>query len=102
MTPAAFAPQEILERILRHAATGTLDVPSKSWRLRCFPYGDATKAIGQVPLVNRHWDKAATRILYWELTVNEQEQEERPAAIPKNGLLMRTLEQSPRLQAHYP
>ncbi len=100
MTPAAFAPQEILERILRHAATGTLDVPSKSWRLRCFPYGDATKAIGQVPLVNRHWNKAATRILYWELTVNEREQEERPAAIPKNALLMRTLEQSPRLQAH--
>lgn len=100
MTPAAFAPQEILERIFRHAATGILDVPSKSWRLRCFPDSDATKAIGQVPLVNRHWNEAATRILYWELVVNELRQEERSATSSKTALLMRTLEQSPRLQAH--
>ena len=100
MSPAAFAPQEILERILRHAATGTLDVPSKSWQLRCYPYSDASKAIGQVPLVNRHWNEAATRILYWQLVVNERRQEEIPVALSKKALLTRTLEQSPRLRAH--
>ena len=99
MSPAAFAPQEILERIFRHAATGTLDVPSKSWRLRGYPNNDASKAIGQVPLVNRHWNEPATRILYWQLVLNEGD-EDTPAASPKDALLRRTLEQSPRLQAH--
>ena len=100
MSPATFAPQEILERILRHAATGTLDVPSKPWQLRCSPYSDASKAIGQVPLVNRHWNEAATRILYWQLVVYERGQEEIPAVLSKNALLTRTLEQSPRLRIH--
>ena len=99
MSPAAFAPQEILERIFRHAANGTLDVPSKSWRLHFSPYNDASKAIGQVPLVNRHWNEPATRILYWQLVVNERD-EDTPAALSKDALLRRTLEQSPRLQTH--
>jgi len=100
MTSAASAPQEILERILRHAATGALDVPSKSWRLRYFPTRNATKAIGQVPLVNRHWNEAATRILYWELVVNELRLEKESVPLSRNDLLTRTLEESPRLQAH--
>jgi hypothetical protein len=100
MTSAASAPQEILERILRHAATGALDVPPKSWRLRYFPTKNATKAIGQVPLVNRHWNEAATRILYWELVVNELRQEKGSVTLSRNDLLTRTLEESPRLQAH--
>ena len=100
MSPAAFAPQEILERILRHAATGTLDVPSRSWRLYSYPSMDPARAIGQVPLVNRHWNEAATRILYRELVVNELDELGLPATLSKNALLTRTLEQSPRLQAH--
>jgi hypothetical protein len=100
MSPAAFAPQEILERIL----------PSRShWHTRCpfkvvaaslLPHEKCLKGHRPGPLVNRHWNEAATRILYWELVVNELGQEETPAALSKNALLTRTLEQSPRLQAH--
>ena len=100
MTPAAFVPQEILERIFRHAATGRLDVPSKAWHLSCYPFSDTIMAIGQVPLVNRHWNEAATRILYWELVVSELPQEGRFATLSKFALLTSTLEHSPRLQTH--
>lgn len=100
MASAASAPQEILERIIRYAATGALDVPSKSWRPRYFPSKNATQAIRQVPLVNRHWNEVATRILYWGLVVNELRQEESSVTLSRNDLLTRSLEESPRLQAH--
>jgi hypothetical protein len=100
MASAASAPQEILERIFRHAASGALDVPSKSWRLRHFPNNKATKAISQVPLVNQHWNEAATRVLYWELVVIELPREGVFAIPSRNALLTRTLEGSPRLRAH--
>ena len=95
MTSPASAPPEILEHIFRYAAFGALDVPSKSWRLHNFVDNDAKTAIRQVPLVNRHWNEAATRILYWQLDVNECQQRS-----ARNALLARTLEESPRLQAH--
>ena len=99
-TSAASAPLEILERILRYAAFGVLDVPSKSWRLRHFVDNNAVNAIRQIPLINRHWNEAATRILYWKLDVNECRREGRSAILSRNALLTRTLEESPRLQAH--
>jgi len=101
MTSAASAPPEILERIFRYAAFGVLDIPSKSWLLRHYlTSNSAENAIGQVPLVNRCWNVPATRILYWELDVNEQQQEDRSTIMSRNALLTRTLEESPHLQPY--
>ena len=89
---AASAPPEILERIFRFAITGELDVPSKAWQLRHSGVRNY-----QVPLVNRHWNGPATRILYWQLHVIERLMEWKWRT---NALLARTLEESPRLQVH--
>jgi len=101
MTSAASAPPEILERIFRYAAFGALDVPSKSWRLHYYLSGNnVANAIGPLPLVNRRWNVPATRILYWELDVNEQRREGRSTIMSRNALLTRTLEESPHLQPY--
>jgi len=100
MTSAASAPPETLERIFRYAVFGALDVPSKPWQPCYFGGYGAANAIGQVPLVNQHWNAPATRILYWELNVHEQEDKGRPTIMLRNTLLRRTLEESPHLQTH--
>jgi len=101
MTSAASAPPEILERIFRYAAFGALDVPSKSWRIRYYFSGNnVANAIGQLPLVNRRWNVPATRILYWELDVNEQRREGRSTTMSRNALLAKALEESPHLQPY--
>jgi len=101
MTSEASAPPEILERIFRYAAFGALDVPSESWQLRYYFAGNnVANAIGQLPLVNRRWNVPATRVLYWELDVNEQRREGRSTVMSRNALLRRTLEESPHLQPY--